>query len=101
MTISGVTSGSSISVLTVLPPGPRQRCSPSARATPIGVATRTHMTPRNNVCFKAPWSAASLKTLPVGAVNQRVEKPCHDVRERPSLKANITAIATGMIDQRM
>ena len=38
ITISGVTSGSSMTVLIVPPPGPRQRCSPSASATPSGVA---------------------------------------------------------------
>jgi hypothetical protein len=30
-----------------------------------------------------------------------VEKPCHVVRERPSLKANSTATTTGTIDQKM
>ncbi len=34
-------------------------------------------------------------------VNQRSENPCQVVRERPSLNANRTAIATGMIDQTM
>ncbi len=49
MTISGVTSGSSMSTLTVPLPRPRQRCSPSASDTPSGVATRTHRIARNRV----------------------------------------------------
>ena len=35
------------------------------------------------------------------AGNQRVEKPCQVVRERPSLKAKSTATVTGTIDQMM
>ena len=90
-----------MTVLTVPPPGPRQRWSPRARATPSGVATATQMTARTSVCFSAPWRAGSWSTLPVAPVNQRNENPCQVVRERPSLKANRIAIATGTIDQTM
>ena len=52
--------------------------------------------------LRAPrCSAGSWSTLPGSPVNQRSEKPCQVVRERPSLNANSTAIATGMIDQTM
>ena len=54
MTISGVTSGSSITVLIEPPPGPRQRCRPSASATPSGVAMPTQITARISVCLRAP-----------------------------------------------
>src|SRR5690242_21737428 len=74
-------------VLTTPEPGPRQRCRPRASATPSGVATATQRTPRKSVCLKALCSAGSWKTLPVAPVNQRVEKPCHVVRERPLLNA--------------
>ncbi len=100
ITISGVTSGSSMTVLIVPPPGPRQRCNPSARATPSGVAMSTQTTPRKRVWRSAPCSAGSCSTLPLSPVNQRVEKPCHVVRERPLLKANRIAIPTGISDQR-
>ena len=43
----------------------------------------------------------SWNTLPVAPVNQRNEKPCHVVRERPPLKANAIAITTGRTDQMM
>ena len=88
MTISGVTSGSSISVLTEPLPRPRQRCRPSASATPSGVATATQITASSSVCPSASRSAGSWSTLPVSPVNQRNENPCQVVRERPSLKAN-------------
>ena len=101
MTISGVTSGSSIRPLTVPLPRPRQRWRPSASITPSGVATATQMTARSSVCPSASRSASSWSTLPVSPVNQRVEKPCQVVRERPSLNANAIAISTGSTDQRM
>ena len=53
------------------------------------------------MCSSADWSDGSFCTLPVSPVNQRMEKPCQVVRERPSLNAKSTAIATGTIDQRM
>jgi len=34
-------------------------------------------------------------------VNQRNEKPCQVVRERPLLNANMTASSTGTTDQKM
>ena len=95
MTISGVTSGSSISVLTVPLPRPRQRCSPSASATPSGVATATQITASSSVCSSASRSAGSLRTLPVSPVNQRNENPCQVVRERPALNAKAIASSTG------
>ena len=43
-----------------------------------------------------------VQTLRSGSpVNQRIEKPCQLVRERPALNANRIAIATGTIDQKM
>ena len=99
MTISGVTSGSSISELTVPEPRPRQRCSPSASATPSGVAMATQITASSSVCPSASRSAGSCRTLPVAPVNQRNENPCHVVRERPALKANAIASRTGTTDQ--
>ena len=97
MTISGVTSGSSISVLTAPLPRPRQRWSPSASATPRGTAIATHTTARKSVCLSADCNAGSCRTLPVGSpVNQRIESPWSVVRERPSLNANRIAIPTGM-----
>ena len=53
------------------------------------------------MCLSAPCSAGSWNTLPVEPVNQRNEKPCHVVRERPLLNANTIAITTGSTDQRM
>ena len=47
----------------------------------------TQSTPRKSVCLKAPCSAGSWNTLPVAPVNQRSEKPCQVVRERPLLNA--------------
>ena len=102
MTSSGVTSGSSMSVLTEPLPHPRQRWRPSASATPSGTVTRTQMSARISVCSRALVYSGLCATLPVGSpVNQRIEKPCQVVRERPSLKAKSTAMATGMIDQMM
>jgi hypothetical protein len=51
--------------------------------------------------LSALCKAGSWKTLPFAPVNQRSEKPCHVVRERPLLKANRTATTTGTIDQTM
>ena len=51
-------------MLTVPDPWPRQRCSPSASATPSGVATSTQRTPRKSVCRSAPCSEGSWRTLP-------------------------------------
>ena len=100
MTISGVTSGSSISELTVPLPRPRQRCRPSASATPSGVATATQITASSSVWPSASRSAGSWSTLPVSPVNQRKENPCQVVRERPSLNANAIASSTGSTAQR-
>ena len=103
MTSSGVTSGSSMSVLTGPLPQPRQRWRPSASATPSGTATsdadaRARM---QRVLEGARGAPGRARRCPGSPVNQRIEKPCQVVRERPSLKAKSTAMATGMIDQMM
>jgi hypothetical protein len=102
MTISGVTSGSSMSTLTVPLPRPRQRCRPSASVTPSGVAISTEMRASTSVCLSADWSASSWNTLRFGSVqNQRREKPSQAVRERPLLNAKRIAMITGTTDQMM
>ena len=102
ITISGVTSGSSMSTLTVPLPRPRQRCRPIASVTPSGVAMATQITASTSVCLSADCRAGSCSTLRFGSLqNQRSEKPCQLVRERPSLNANRIAITTGTTDQTM
>ncbi len=102
ITISGVTRGSSIRMLTVPDPRPRQRCSPIASVTPSGVAITTEMIASSRVCLSADCRSGSCRTLPnLSPVNQRSEKPCQVVRERPALNAKRIATATGRIDQAM
>ena len=69
--------------------------------TPSGTAITTVIAASSSVCFSALCSAGSWKTLPVDPVNQRNEKPCQVVLERPALKANRIAIPTGRIDHAM
>ena len=88
-------------MFTVPPPRPRQRWRPRARVTPSGTECPTQITARSSVCLSELWSAGSWRTLPVAPVNQRNEKPCQVVRERPLLNAKRIAIATGRIDQAM
>ena len=99
-TSSGVTSGSSIRMFETPAPRPRQRCRPIASATPSGVAISIASPASSSECSSAAASVGSLRTLSVGSVqNQRSEKPCADVRERPSLNANRIANTTGSSDQ--
>ena len=98
-TSSGVTSGSSISTFETPEPRPRQRCSPIASAVPSGVAISIASAASTSECSSALHSVGSLRTLSVGSVqNQRSEKPCVDVRERPSLNAKRIASSTGSSD---
>ena len=63
---------------------------------------RREITASTSVCLSADCRSGSWNTLRFGSVqNQRSEKPCQVVRERPSLNANRIAIATGTTDQRM
>src|SRR3954468_21126111 len=99
-TSSGVTSGSGISTLAVPDPRPRQRCSPTASAVPIGVATAIANPASTSECSSAVHSVGSWRTDSVGSVqNQRSESPCNDVRERPELNAKRIASNTGTSDQ--
>ncbi len=101
-TSSGVTSGSSRTVLTPVASGPRQRCSPSASAVPSGVAISIVSAASSRLCSSAAISVGSCSTLRFGScVNQRSEKPCSDVRERPELNAKRIASRTGSSDQAM
>ena len=99
-TSSGVTSGSSMTTFETPEPRPRQRCSPIASATPSGVAITIESPASTSECSSADHKVGSLRTLRVGSVqNQRSEKPCEDVRERPSLNAKRIASSTGTSDQ--
>jgi hypothetical protein len=101
-TSSGITSGSSISTFTGPDPGPRHFCSPSASAVPSGVAISIVSAASSSDWPSAASSVGSWSTLRLGSpVNQRSEKPCSAVRERPSLKAKRIASSTGSNDQMM
>jgi hypothetical protein len=53
------------------------------------------------VCAIAERIAVSWNNESVGSpVHQRSEKPCHETRERPSLKEKTTAISTGSSDHK-
>jgi hypothetical protein len=65
MTISGVTSGSSISVLTVPLPRPRQALQAQRQRHAERGGTATQITASSSVCPSASRSAASWSTLPV------------------------------------
>ena len=71
-----------------------------ANITPSGTVMSVVITPSFNVCNSAVCSAASCQTDLVGSPKyHRAEKPCHTVRDRPSLKEKMTAISTGISDQ--
>ena len=58
----------------------------------MSVATMASRT----VCVSAVRMEGSLRTDPLGSqVYQRVENPCHVLRERPALKEKSTVMATG------
>src|SRR5690349_24188289 len=85
ITISGVASGSSMSPLAARLVRPFHRASPSASATPSGVATRVVSSASWTVLDSASRRLGSSATEPVPPQYQRVEKPCHELRERPLL----------------
>ena len=102
MTISGVTSGRSMIVLTVAgtAPAPALQTEGEPDADRDGdehAAGRQEQRAAQGILQRRLVE----RRCPISPVNQRVEKPCQVVRERPSLKANSTAIPTGTIDQRM
>ena len=102
ITISGVTSGSSIMMLTVPEPRPRQRCRPIASVTPSGVATSTEMIASIEGVLERRLQVGVVQhRVALSPVNQRSENPCQVVRDRPALNANRIATATGRIDQAM
>ena len=97
---SGMTNDTSISMLAPDGSRPRQRSMPIANITPSGTVISVAMTPSFSVCNSAWCSVASCHTDRVGSPQyQRNEKPCHVVRDLPSLNENITAISTGSSDQ--
>ena len=98
--VSGMTKDSSINALAVSGSRPRQRSMPIAKSTPSGTVMRVVITPSLIVCTTAVCRLASCHTDRIGSPQyQRIEKPCHAVRERPSLNENSTATATGSNDQ--
>src|SRR6201999_4142504 len=96
ITISGVTSGTSISELAAPEPRPRQRARPSASSTPSGVAIAMSSAASSTLWISASVYAELWKTDWIGSPHhQRVENPCQTLRERPALNENRIAIATG------
>ena len=78
---------------------PRQRSMPIANSTPSGTVISVAITPSLRVCSRAVCSAASCQTDSVWSPQyQRNEKPCHVVRDLPSLNENTTAMSTGSSD---
>ena len=67
MTSSGVTSGTSISPFAAVPALLRQRCRPSASATPSGVAISIAKIASSSECHIALRSASSPQTEPSGS----------------------------------
>jgi hypothetical protein len=75
---------------------PRHLARPSAIATPIGVAISIVSAASFELCRTALCRVGSCSTDRSGSLTyQRKEKPCQVLRERPALKENSTAIATG------
>ena len=79
----------------------RHRVSPMASMTPSGVATRTVAAPRIRLFFSARSRLGSSPTDPSAQQYHCMEKPCHVLRDRPSLKENWTAMTIGRSDHRM
>src|SRR5438270_13235374 len=99
MISSGITNDSSIWKLKVVAMRPRQRSMPIANATPSGTAMIVVSAARRRVWKRAVWRLGSCHTESTGSLKyQRHEKPCQELRDRPALKENRTAIATGRID---
>src|ERR1700722_14470920 len=95
ITISGVTSGISISELAAAEPRPRQRARPSASRTPSGVAIAMSSAASSRLCSSADVYV-ELNTDRVELPHhQRVENPCQLERDLPALNENRIAIATG------
>ena len=97
--ISGTTNDSSI----VKFADPRRAAvppvDPIANNVPNGTVINTVMIARRYVCTIAVRIASSCRIESVGSwVHQRSENPCHEIRERPSLNENATAIRTGSND---
>ncbi len=102
MTISGVTRGKSMSMLAGCAPRPRHRASPTASATPSGVAMTIVNAASLRLWNRARRRLGSCQTERSGSPRyQRSEKPDHALRERPALKENSTAMITGTRDQTM
>src|SRR5262245_1746721 len=100
MTISGVARGNNISPLAAALPRPSQRVSPSASATPSGVATAVVSAASSMLLNRARRRLGSAATEPTGSPQyHRVEKPCQELRDRPALNENWMAITTGSSDQ--
>lgn len=100
-TISGVTRGTSAIPLDALLIGERHRVRPRASRTPSGVATSTVRTPRIRLFSRERIREGSVQTDPSVQQYHCVEKPCHVLRDRPSLNENWMAITMGTIDHRM
>ncbi len=78
---------------------PRHRSMPMASSTPSGTVITVVITPSFSVCSRAVCSDASCHTDRVASPKyHRNEKPCHVVRDLPSLNEKITAISTGSSD---
>ena len=102
ITISGVDSGTSISRFDARAVRPRQRASPSASPTPSGVAISIVSAASVRLLIIAWRRAGSWNSDRWSSPHhQRIEKPCHVLRDRPELNENWTAISTGTIDHRM
>ncbi len=87
MTISGVTSGTSISELETPEPRPRQRDRPTASRTPSGVAMTMSRPASSRLWTSACVYWGSWKIDWVGSPHHHlIEKPCHTLRDLPALK---------------
>ena len=72
---------------------------PIANSVPRGTVIKVAITPSLMVCSSAVCSASLCHTDSVWSPQyQRNEKPCHVVRDRPSLNEYATAMSTGSSD---
>ncbi|CAB4580340.1 unannotated protein [freshwater metagenome] len=100
-TSSGVTIGTIISVLAPVEVRLRQRCSPIAIATPIGVAISMQRPARRSVFHIAVCSVSSCHTDATGSPQyQRNDGDWNADRLRPELSEMRTATSTGSSDHR-
>ena len=98
--ISGTTNENSMMKLAPAAGRPRQRSIPIANAVPSGTARMTVRMDRRTVWVIAVRSVGSCQSESNGSwYHQRIENPCHVLRERPALNEKITAMITGTIDQ--